>query len=369
MDNNMHVHDFRETVVPPTCRESGYTLYSCACGYEHKGKFKPAAAHSFHTVETTPATCTEPGSKTGVCKVCGQTQTKSIPALGHDYGEWVVQEYPTCTQEGSQFRQCSRCSAVETGTLKATGHRRASGTEHYVKGKLVDYFCENCGQTVSYAETLAQEGGNKKHYWPTRILLLATVAATLLNILFMVLWDLTGFIYPWLSYSAPLFTIIWLMVFFFAAGKIKRGERYPRWLGAPMLMFLMCRVATVLFPVLYLCNLFYGFRLSRLLPLLIRYITPEAPCLLFELFLAVVLFIGVKKKLWVFIVASVLAAVCVGFTGLNAIVSSFVQITYKGYFDGILYCSPIITSFCSSTLLYASILMLITPVKKRATMV
>ena len=27
---DIHEHQFTETIVPPTCKENGYTLYTCA---------------------------------------------------------------------------------------------------------------------------------------------------------------------------------------------------------------------------------------------------------------------------------------------------------------------------------------------------
>ena len=58
MENQNHTHIFVDTVVPATCKENGYTLHRCACGYEHKDRFVPAGSHRFETVSTTVSTCT-----------------------------------------------------------------------------------------------------------------------------------------------------------------------------------------------------------------------------------------------------------------------------------------------------------------------
>ena len=61
---------------------------------------------------TTPASCTAAGVKTYSCD-CGQTKTETIPALGHDWSEWVVDE-----AAGTKTRTCSRCDASETVDLR-----------------------------------------------------------------------------------------------------------------------------------------------------------------------------------------------------------------------------------------------------------
>lgn len=53
----------------------------------------------------TPATCTQPGVKTGVCS-CGQTLTEKIPALGHSYVTIVTPA--TCTAIGYTICECER---------------------------------------------------------------------------------------------------------------------------------------------------------------------------------------------------------------------------------------------------------------------
>jgi len=34
--NEIHIHKFTDTVIPSTCKECGYTLHKCDCGYEYK---------------------------------------------------------------------------------------------------------------------------------------------------------------------------------------------------------------------------------------------------------------------------------------------------------------------------------------------
>lgn len=72
-----------------------------------------------------PATCTEPGVTAGVkCAVCGAVVSgcETIPALGHDFGEWAVVKAATCTESGTESRTCARCQETETRTVEALGH-------------------------------------------------------------------------------------------------------------------------------------------------------------------------------------------------------------------------------------------------------
>lgn len=82
-------------------------------------------ARAAHTPETVPgkaATCTENGLTDGEkCSVCGETlqEQKTIPALGHDLGEWTVTREATHSAEGEEQRICSRCGKEETQAIPA----------------------------------------------------------------------------------------------------------------------------------------------------------------------------------------------------------------------------------------------------------
>lgn len=146
-NNNIHVHAFTETVIPPTCKEKGYTLHKCECGYEHKDNFQPIASHNYETIEDTKPDCINGGSKQMHCTVCGETINPTFPPLGHDWGQWNISEFATCTEEGKQTRFCGRCGESETQAIKPTGHKFAKSEAKKVDG-YVEHFCENCGETV-----------------------------------------------------------------------------------------------------------------------------------------------------------------------------------------------------------------------------
>ena len=120
----------------PTCTATGYTSYeTCTrCGYSNRETI-PALQHDWSEwVETTTATCTTAGEQKRTCTRCGYSNRETIPALQHDWSEYSVDEtnhWRTCTREG--------CSAKEQA-------------EHTFSGNT----CEICGYAF-YSEGLKYE--------------------------------------------------------------------------------------------------------------------------------------------------------------------------------------------------------------------
>ena len=130
-----------ETVIPPT----GHT---------------PGEAVRENEV---PATCTEPGSYDTVvyCTVCGaelSRETVSVPALGHDWGDWTETQAPSCTEAGEEARTCKRDGThKETREIPPTGHAPgeavhenevpATCTEAGIYDEVV--YCTACGAELS----------------------------------------------------------------------------------------------------------------------------------------------------------------------------------------------------------------------------
>ena len=114
--------------------------------------------HDYSDTETLP-TCTEDGEKGKVCSRCGKKETKKIPALGHDWGAWTVTTPATCTNEGVETRICKRDpSHVETRTIPTTGH-------NWVDNGNGTHTCTNCGATEAFGalelRVVDAEGMNK----------------------------------------------------------------------------------------------------------------------------------------------------------------------------------------------------------------
>jgi hypothetical protein len=127
-----HKFDKYEIVKQPTCTEDGSRKVYCSiCGYYYGEEPIIHVGHQASEpvkTRTKEPTCLEPGemTTTTLCIRCGvtmSTSTSSIPALGHDYGEWKETKAPTCTADGEETRICSRdASHKETRVKKSLGH-------------------------------------------------------------------------------------------------------------------------------------------------------------------------------------------------------------------------------------------------------
>ncbi len=147
MDMN-HVHAFTRTVVPPTCQQSGYSLYRCACGYEYRSEYTPQGAHAYVLTEQTAPTCTEGSTSQFRCTVCGATASRTDAPLGHAWSEWNTLIFPTCIDGGRQMRRCARCGLSEEQELAPRGHDVLSPQKSMTNKDVLEGFCRNCGQTV-----------------------------------------------------------------------------------------------------------------------------------------------------------------------------------------------------------------------------
>lgn len=86
-------------------------------------------------VVTTEPTCTTEGVKTYTCSN-GETRTETIPALGHDMGDWVWGEWTTTKEMTYQqdeektrsgTRTCKRCGHTENKTQTEVTSRFVAG--------------------------------------------------------------------------------------------------------------------------------------------------------------------------------------------------------------------------------------------------
>lgn len=178
MENN-HVHSFKDTVVPPTCKDAGYTLHRCECGYEHKDNFVPHGNHKFVVFEQTDPTCLGNGVQRLRCTSCGVTGTRALPPTGHAWGKWNAVTMPTCTDDGLQNRACARCGAMQKQAIKAIGHNLVNKQKSKSHKGCFSYFCKNCGQTV------IKKSKAGKVVALTVILTLLAVAFIVLGIIFI----------------------------------------------------------------------------------------------------------------------------------------------------------------------------------------
>lgn len=199
MENNNHIHFFRDYIVPSTCKTNGYTLHRCDCGYEHKDNFRPLAGHSYAVVSQTEPSCTENVSRVIRCTVCGEEITENLAPSGHAWGEWNLQKFPTCTEDGVKVRICSRCGLKEEAVAEATGHKL---TVMETTKDTVECLCENCGQVISQPTS---KGKRKEFFASHKKPIIAASVSIVLAIALLI--STFSFFIPSYNYSVALDSI------------------------------------------------------------------------------------------------------------------------------------------------------------------
>ena len=136
--------------VDPTCEEQGFYKHSCTvCDEWYGTDFVPALGHS-HEKSTVAPTCTERGYDLWLCH-CGDSYRENYTdALGHDFGELIVDLAPTCTEQGAGHYACGACGYSEPTVLPAKGHdysERVIRAASCSREGLIRYTCA-CGDVV-----------------------------------------------------------------------------------------------------------------------------------------------------------------------------------------------------------------------------
>ena len=119
------MHNYAETVVPPTCESKGYTLYSCTrCQNSYQANEKAKLPHKESDwIISEPATCVDSGKEIIECEVCHTiTNEREIEALGHDIINHEALQ-ATCENIGHYaYQTCSRCDYTTYEEIPALGH-------------------------------------------------------------------------------------------------------------------------------------------------------------------------------------------------------------------------------------------------------
>ncbi|MBQ8323884.1 MAG: hypothetical protein IJX82_01890 [Clostridia bacterium] len=172
-------HEYICTVIPPTCTEDGYTAYTCHCGDSYVLDIVAARGHDYRyscdadceacgqvrEVEHTPGdlyvqqppTCTEDGYGITCCAVCSKTLSReTLSAIGHLYSEWFWGADATCTEDGWDYMFCWNCGVYETRTVPAVGHQYDAWITPptCTEGGYTTYACY-CGDFYTGEETPA----------------------------------------------------------------------------------------------------------------------------------------------------------------------------------------------------------------------
>ena len=120
-----------KVAVKPTCTQKGKTTYTTAAFAKTVFKVQTRTVDDIDTIPhswgkwttSKKATCTNGGTETRKCTMCGKAETRQTKALGHSWGNWTTTKKATCTNGGTETRKCSKCGSTETRQTKALGHK------------------------------------------------------------------------------------------------------------------------------------------------------------------------------------------------------------------------------------------------------
>ena len=137
-----------------------------------------SAEHEYEWTVTKDETCTDEGSKTGVCEVCKKEVTEKIDVKEHSYSEswtkdasghwhacvcgakkdfeehtydtWKVVQEATCTQAGKKTVWCTVCEYEKEETIPAKGHSYSGSWKNDDKNHWKE--CTGCKEKLESAE-------------------------------------------------------------------------------------------------------------------------------------------------------------------------------------------------------------------------
>ena len=153
-DDDSHTHAWREASrTEPTCTQAGSVTYTCSCGETRVETIAPAGHDWGDWKVTQEAHCDTPGSREHVCSVCGRTGVEIITAPGHAWDAWETVKEPTCAP-GLERRVCDVCGEEETRDIPATAAHTwggwTAGADSHSRT------CSACGETESGSHSVTE---------------------------------------------------------------------------------------------------------------------------------------------------------------------------------------------------------------------
>ncbi len=154
IEHTEHVWNDGEISKEATCAEAGEKIYTCKVCGETKTEAIEALGHAYSEEWTVDreATCEEAGSKSHHCTRPGcdsKSDVTVIEALGHEWGEGKETKSPTCTEAGEKTYTCTRCDKTKTEAIEALGH--SYSTEWTVDKEAT---CEEAGSKSHHCTRL-----------------------------------------------------------------------------------------------------------------------------------------------------------------------------------------------------------------------
>ena len=161
------------TTKNATCTQVGTKSRKCTVCGKTETQTIAKTGHKSVTDKTISATCTTDGKTEGShCSVCGAVikAQETINATGHKFGNWTTTKSATCTESGTQIRKCETCGATESKSLSAKGHTevvdKAIPATCTTDGKTEGSHCSVCGAVIKAQETI-NATGHKFGNWTT----------------------------------------------------------------------------------------------------------------------------------------------------------------------------------------------------------
>ena len=161
------------TTKNATCTQVGTKSRKCTVCGKTETQTIAKTGHKSVTDKAIPATCTTDGKTEGShCSVCGAVikAQEIIKATGHKFGNWTTTKSATCTESGTQIRKCENCGATESKSLSAKGHTevvdKAIPATCTTDGKTEGSHCSVCGAVIKAQDTI-KATGHKFGNWTT----------------------------------------------------------------------------------------------------------------------------------------------------------------------------------------------------------
>ena len=153
------------TTKNATCTQVGTKSRKCTVCGKTETQTIAKTGHKSVTDKAIPATCTTDGKTEGShCSVCGAVikAQDTIKATGHKFGNWTTTKSATCTESGTQIRKCETCGATESKSLSAKGHTevvdKAIPATCTTDGKTEGSHCSVCGAVIKAQDTIKATG-------------------------------------------------------------------------------------------------------------------------------------------------------------------------------------------------------------------
>ena len=104
-------HTYRVVITEPTCDQSGLRTYTCTrCGHSYTRPGDAALGCEFKEVVTREPNCIQDGILTLTCIHNSEhNSTKTIPALGHSFDGWIIENPAAEGEDGLEVRLCRLC--------------------------------------------------------------------------------------------------------------------------------------------------------------------------------------------------------------------------------------------------------------------